>query len=134
MCGTFVDGNDFLEVSSSCKCLIDKEFPCLRSTENDLAADLGATCARQVTFLRDRIDEEHEMLCLNWLKVGHVLDECVGELFDRLGISALVKQFWQDEPRIDGKYAVMRRDTGNKFLMDMVFRELHFQENEELGR
>lgn len=124
----------FSEVSASCKYLMNKEFPGTSSGESGppVATDLGTSCAHQAAALYESIANEHEMLSLNWIHVGRLLDEFVEQLFVFLGISPLIEEYGRVMPcNPSFNEIVVRRDIGNRFLMDSVFYELNFEENEE---
>jgi hypothetical protein len=100
-----------------------------RSTE-----ELGAVCARLTAYLQEQIANEQEMLSFNWLKVGQVLDGLIEKLFGSLGITALTEDYrefsgCETAPTFD---EFLDRNIVNKFLAEIVFRELDFQDKSEI--
>ena len=98
--------------------------------------EVGAVCSQQSTLVRDAIDSEHEMLSIDWLATGHLLDNFVQEIMEALHLPQLVAEI--QPVLISHKYKIILghdtvylRNIAGLFLSDMVFRELEFEKATE---
>lgn len=134
-----LDRDAFAKVSSCSKCLVDKDFTALQSDDDALTVDLVETCARQAAVIHELIDKEHDLLSLNWLRVGHLLDDFVEWLInDCLGVSPIIEgvvnRYKSDKNCSPNSTELMvsTRDIENSFLITMLFSELEFEDKEDL--
>ena len=101
-----------------------------RTSKSGNDYDLVKSCSERADFLKKAISEDQARLRLNWVKVGFHLSEFQTAIYDSLCITELTTKF-----SVCNKWRVLSKDTeildvSNRFLADMVFREIEFGYNE----
>lgn len=83
-------------------------------------------CSEKAAFFKEKISEEHELLCVNWLLVAQKMDEFLNLLFHELGITNLLEIYIQCFCEHQDLYNTYNRNLGYNFLAVMVLHELEF--------